>query len=76
MSSLTSKQLKDYKEKGFVSPINILSPKEADKVKKEIEFNSLIIEGTSPDNAEQLIKAQLSNVAGFKIDKITKLWEY
>ena len=44
--------------------------------KKEIEYNSLIIEGISPDNAEQLIKAQFSNVAGFQIDKIIKVWEY
>ena len=44
--------------------------------KKEIEYNSLIIEGNSPDNAKQLIKAQFSNVAGFQIDKIIKVWEY
>ena len=44
--------------------------------KKEIEYNSLIIEGTSPENAEQRINAQFANVAGFRIDKITKIWEY
>ena len=44
--------------------------------KKEIEYNSLIIEGASPDNVEQLVKAQFANVAGFRIDKITKIWEY
>ena len=43
--------------------------------KKEIEYNSLIIEGTSPDNAEQLVKAQFSNVIGFKIDKITTIYK-
>ena len=44
--------------------------------KKEIEHNSLIIEGTSTENVEQLIKAQFANIAGFTIDKITKIWEY
>ena len=44
--------------------------------KKEIEYNSLIIEGTSTENVEQLIKAQFANIAGFTIDKITKIWEY
>ena len=44
--------------------------------KKEIEYNSLIIEGASTDSVEQLIKAQFANVAGFRIDKITKIWEY
>ena len=44
--------------------------------KKEIKYNSLIIEEASPDNVEQLIKAQYANVAGFRIDKITKLWDY
>ena len=44
--------------------------------KKEIEHNSLIIEGTSTDTVEQLIKAQFASVAGFRIDKITKIWEY
>ena len=44
--------------------------------KKEIEYSSLIIEGTSTENVEQLIKAQFANIAGFTIDKITKIWEY
>ena len=44
--------------------------------KKETEHNSLIIEGASPDNIEQLITAQFANVVGFKIDRITKIWEY
>ena len=44
--------------------------------KKEIEYNSLIIEGTSPENAEQRITTQFANVAGFRIDKITKICEY
>ena len=39
--------------------------------KKEIKYNSLIIEEASPDNAEQLIEAQYANVAGFRIDKIS-----
>ena len=43
---------------------------------KGIEHNSLVIEGTSLDNVEQLINAQFANVAGFKIDKISKIWEY
>ena len=46
------------------------------KGNKKIEYNSLIIEGTSPENVEQRINAQYANVAGFTIDKITKIWEY
>ena len=43
---------------------------------KQIEYSSLIIEGTSLHNARQLINAQFVNVVGFSIDKFTKIWEY
>jgi len=37
MNSLNTKQLKDYKDHGFVAPINVLSLEEAKKIKEEIE---------------------------------------
>ena len=37
MNSLNVKQLKDYKDNGFVAPINVLSLEEAKKIKEEIE---------------------------------------
>jgi len=38
MSSLSTKQLKDYKDQGFVSPINVFSFEETTKIKNEIEY--------------------------------------
>ena len=38
MSSLNSKQVKDYKDHGFVAPIDILSSEEAKRIKEEIEY--------------------------------------
>ena len=38
MSALNGKQLKDYNDNGFVSPINVLSLEEAAEIKKEIEY--------------------------------------
>jgi len=37
MSSLNEKQLKDYDNNGFISPIGVLSLEEATEIKKEIE---------------------------------------
>ena len=37
MSMLSNKELKDYKDNGFVAPINILSLEEVEKIKQEIE---------------------------------------
>jgi len=38
MSSLNSKQIKDYKDNGFVAPINVLSSENTKKIKEEIEY--------------------------------------
>ena len=38
MSALTSEQLKQYKEQGYVSPIDILSSEEVKKIIEEIEY--------------------------------------
>ena len=38
MSVLTSKQLTQYNNNGYVAPIDILSLQEAKKIKKEIEY--------------------------------------
>ena len=38
MSGLTAEQLKDYKDHGYVAPIDIFSPEEAKKIKTEIEY--------------------------------------
>ena len=38
MSSLNSKQIKKYKDNGFVAPINVLSLEEVKKIKEEIEY--------------------------------------
>ena len=38
MSMLSNKELKDYKDNGFVAPINVLSLKEVEKIKDEIEY--------------------------------------
>ena len=37
MNSLNVKQLKDYKDHGFVAPINVFSLEETKKIKEEIE---------------------------------------
>ena len=37
MSMLSDKELKDYKDNGFVAPIDVLSLEEAEQIKKEIE---------------------------------------
>ena len=37
MSMLSNKELKDYKDNGFVAPIDVLSLEEAEQIKKEIE---------------------------------------
>ena len=37
MSMLSNKELKDYKDNGFVAPINVLSLEEVEKIKQEIE---------------------------------------
>ena len=38
MSSLNEKQLKDYEDRGFVTPIDVLTSEEATKIKEEIEY--------------------------------------
>ena len=38
MSMLSDKELKDYQDNGFVSPINVLSLEEVKRIKKEIEY--------------------------------------
>ena len=38
MTYLTSNQLKQYDEEGYIAPINVLSTDEANEVRKEIEF--------------------------------------
>ena len=38
MNSLNVKQLKDYKDNGFVAPINVLSLEEAKKLKKKLNI--------------------------------------
>ncbi len=50
MPSLTSTQLKQYEEEGFVAPIDILSKEEAKEVREEIE----LIEKKWPDELEGL----------------------
>ena len=35
---LSDKELKDYKDNGYVAPIDILSLEEAEEIKKEIEY--------------------------------------
>ena len=37
MSMLSYKELEDYKNNGYVAPINVLSLEEAEEIKKEIE---------------------------------------
>ena len=38
MSYLSSNQLKQYKDEGFVSPINIFSKEKAKEIRNEIEL--------------------------------------
>ena len=38
MSMLSSKEIKNYKDHGFVAPIDVLSSQEAAKIKEEIEY--------------------------------------
>ena len=46
MTFLNKKQLKDYKDNGYVSPINVLTTKEAYQVRKEIEEIESLDDGT------------------------------
>jgi len=50
MTSLTSKQLKDYEDHGFVAPIDVLTSDEANEIKEEIEK----IEKRWPDELDGL----------------------
>ena len=50
MPKLTSEQLKRYKDKGFVAPLDVLTQDEAEEVKSEIEF----IEKKWPNELEGL----------------------
>ena len=50
MANLSDQQMDFYKQNGYVSPINILSPQEATEVREEIE----IIENKYPDILEGL----------------------
>ena len=38
MAYLTTEQIKQYEEKGFVSPVEALTKEEAIEIKDEIEF--------------------------------------
>ena len=38
MSLLNEKQLKDYNDNGFISPIDVLTLEEAAEIKNEIEY--------------------------------------
>ena len=38
LSGLTTKQLKDYENHGFISPVDILSLEEATRIKEEIGY--------------------------------------
>ena len=38
MSMLSTNEIKNYKDHGFVAPIDVLSSREATKIKEEIEF--------------------------------------
>ena len=49
MTYLSSNQLKQYKEEGFVSPINIFSKEKAKEIRNEIE----LIENKIPDELEK-----------------------
>ena len=50
MTSLTPKQLKDYNDRGYVAPIDILTADEANEIKEEIEK----IEKRWPDELDGL----------------------
>ena len=50
MPKLTLEQLKKYRDKGFVAPLNILTKNEAEEIKNEIEF----IEKKWPNELEGL----------------------
>ena len=49
MTYLTSNQLKQYEDEGFVSPINIFSKEKAKKIRNEIE----LIEKDIPEELEK-----------------------
>ena len=49
MTYLSSNQLKQYEDEGFVSPINIFSKEKANEIRNEIEF----IENEIPGELEE-----------------------
>ena len=50
MSFLTSTQIKQYKDEGYVAPVDALSKEEANEVREELEF----IEKKWPNELEGL----------------------
>mgnify|MGYP003349580060 CR=1 FL=1 len=60
MSYLTSNQLKQYEDKGYVSPINIFSKEQAKKIRNEIE----LIEKDMPKELEKSEYSILSEETG------------
>ena len=42
MSHLSKKEINEYNEKGYFSPIDVLTKDEANEVKEEIEFKEML----------------------------------
>ena len=56
MSMLSDKELKDYKDNGYIAPIDILSLAEAEEIKKECELLTMAVGLIlKPEQADQII---------------------
>ena len=63
MSMLSNKELKDYKNNGYVAPIDVLSLEEAETIRKEIVYVPL------PTDDEALLKKGPFNAPNYEKDK-------
>ena len=66
MTYLTSNQLKQYKDEGYVAPVNVLTKDEANEIRNEIE----LIEKIMPEELQKWLDTMPKNcgyeLASFK----------
>ena len=63
MTYLTSNQLKQYNEDGYIAPINVLTKDEANEVREEIESSKLDFNQTA--EKEQNIAVMFTDISNF-----------